>query len=52
MRVAIGLDAPGCAPVRGARYGGGAESLAVRLTVQDAANGAPAPTQSRSQTQS
>ncbi|WP_029029394.1 transglutaminase family protein [Salinarimonas rosea] len=52
VRVAIGLDAPGCAPVRGARYGGGAESLSVRLSVQDAASGAPAPTQSRSQSQS
>ncbi|WP_372425324.1 transglutaminase family protein [Salinarimonas chemoclinalis] len=52
VRVAIGLDAPGCAPVRGARYGGGTESLSVRLSVQDAAGGAPAPVQSRSQTQS
>lgn len=36
LRVAIGLDAPGCAPVRGARYGGGAEALSVRLNVTDA----------------
>ncbi|WP_349371426.1 transglutaminase family protein [Salinarimonas sp.] len=41
LRVAIGLDAPGCAPVRGARYGGGAEALSVRLSVTDARGGAP-----------
>ncbi|MGP9821566.1 transglutaminase family protein [Salinarimonas sp. NSM] len=55
VRVAIGLDAPGCTPVRGARYGGGAESLSVRLSVQDAADAAdvaPAAPQARSQTQS
>jgi hypothetical protein len=31
--VAIGLDYLGAAPVRGSRYGGGAEHLDVRLQV-------------------
>jgi transglutaminase-like putative cysteine protease len=35
VRVAIGLDYLGAAPVRGSRYGGGAETLDVRLTVED-----------------
>jgi len=35
VRVAIGLDAQGCAPVRGARYGGGDEALSVRLSITD-----------------
>ncbi len=33
VRVAIGLDYLGAAPVRGSRYGGGAEHLDVRLRV-------------------
>jgi transglutaminase-like putative cysteine protease len=33
VRVAVGLDYLGAAPVRGARTGGGAETLDVRLTV-------------------
>lgn len=33
VRVAIGLDYLGAAPVRGARYGGGGESLDVRIDV-------------------
>jgi transglutaminase-like putative cysteine protease len=33
VRVAIGLDALGAAPVRGVRYGPGAETLAVAITV-------------------
>lgn len=37
VRVAVGLDYLGAAPVRGTRYGGGAESLAVRLLVDQAA---------------
>lgn len=37
VRVAVGLDYLGAAPVRGARYGGGDESLAVRVVVQEAA---------------
>ncbi|MCL4802407.1 MAG: transglutaminase family protein [Burkholderiales bacterium] len=37
VRVAVGLDYLGAAPVRGARDGGGAESLAVRLLVDQAA---------------
>lgn len=37
VRVAVGLDYLGAAPVRGTRYGGGAESLAVHLLVDQAA---------------
>jgi transglutaminase-like putative cysteine protease len=33
IRVAVGLDYLGAAPVRGTRYGGGAETMAVRLLV-------------------
>jgi transglutaminase-like putative cysteine protease len=33
VRVAIGLDALGAAPVRGTRYGVGTETLAVAITV-------------------
>jgi len=33
VRVAIGLDYLGAAPIRGSRYGGGSESLDVKLTV-------------------
>jgi transglutaminase-like putative cysteine protease len=36
VRVAVGLDYLGAAPVRGTRYGGGAESMAVRLMVDQA----------------
>jgi transglutaminase-like putative cysteine protease len=36
IRVAIGLDYLGAAPVRGTRYGGGAESLAVTVLVDQA----------------
>ena len=37
VRVAIGLDHLGAAPVRGAHYGGGREALAVKLIVAQAA---------------
>lgn len=37
IRVAIGLDYLGAAPVRGAHYGGGRESAAVKLQVTQAA---------------
>jgi len=37
VRVAVGLDYLGAAPVRGARRGGGAESMAVRVVVDQAA---------------
>jgi transglutaminase-like putative cysteine protease len=37
VRVAVGLDYLGAAPVRGSRYGGGAEALAVALRVDQAA---------------
>jgi transglutaminase-like putative cysteine protease len=36
VRVAVGLDYLGAAPVRGTRYGGGAESMAVQLRVDQA----------------
>jgi transglutaminase-like putative cysteine protease len=37
VRVAMGLDQLGAAPVRGAHYGGGREALAVKLRVSQAA---------------
>jgi transglutaminase-like putative cysteine protease len=37
VRVAVGLDYLGAAPVRGARRGGGTESMAVRVLVDQAA---------------
>jgi transglutaminase-like putative cysteine protease len=36
VRVAVGLDYLGAAPVRGTRYGGGAETLAVTVVVDQA----------------
>ena len=36
VRVAVGLDYLGAAPVRGTRYGGGGESLSVKVVVHDA----------------
>lgn len=36
VRVAVGLDYLGAAPVRGARYGGGSETIEVRLRVERA----------------
>ncbi len=45
-RVAIGLDYLGAAPVRGTRYGGGAETLTVAVKVQQA--GRPGQWQSQS----
>lgn len=36
LRVAVGLDYLGAAPVRGARYGGGAEEMAIRVRVAQA----------------
>lgn len=35
LRVAVGLDYLGAAPIRGSRRGGGGESLTVRLRVED-----------------
>jgi len=35
LRVAVGLDYLGAAPIRGSRYGGGSESLAVHINVED-----------------
>jgi transglutaminase-like putative cysteine protease len=37
VRVAVGLDFLGAAPLRGARYGGGSESVAVRVVVREVA---------------
>jgi transglutaminase-like putative cysteine protease len=37
VRVAVGLDYLGAAPVRGTRYGGGVESMAVQVRVDQAA---------------
>ena len=48
VRVAIGLDYLGAAPVRGTRYGGGAETLTVAVKVEQAGRGG----QSQSQWQS
>ena len=45
-RVAVGLDYLGAAPVRGTRYGGGAEALTVRVRVEQA--GRPGQWQSQS----
>ena len=36
VRIAIGLDYLGAAPIRGSRWGGGGESMAVKLVVEDA----------------
>ena len=36
VRVAVGLDYLGAAPVRGTRYGGGGETLAVKVLVDQA----------------
>lgn len=49
VRVAIGLDYLGAAPVRGARYGGVGEELGVSVLVEDAQ---PKPNYRRWQTQS
>jgi transglutaminase-like putative cysteine protease len=37
VRVAVGLDYLGAAPVRGSRYGGGSEALGVTVRVNQAA---------------
>ncbi|MGY3290740.1 transglutaminase-like putative cysteine protease [Bradyrhizobium sp. LM3.6] len=50
VRVAIGLDYLGAAPVRGTRYGGGPETLAVAVKVEQA--GRSGQSQSQSQRQS
>jgi transglutaminase-like putative cysteine protease len=47
VRVAVGLDYLGAAPVRGTRYGGGAETLTVAVKVEQA--GRPGQSQSQSQ---
>ncbi len=51
LRVAVGLDYLDAAPVRGARRGGGTESLLVSVTTSDR-DAAPAKTQTQSQLQS
>jgi transglutaminase-like putative cysteine protease len=47
LRLAIGLDYLGAAPIRGSRYGGGNETLDVRLRVDNGQE----PTQTQTQTQ-
>jgi transglutaminase-like putative cysteine protease len=49
-RIAIGLDYLGAAPVRGTRYGGGLETLDVRVRVEQV--GRPGQSQTQSQSQS
>ena len=51
LRVAIGLDYLDAAPVRGARRGGGAETLIVSVKTQDASDTGQSPIQSQSQSQ-
>jgi transglutaminase-like putative cysteine protease len=41
VRVAVGLDYLGAAPVRGTRYGGAGEALSVRVVIEDAARTKP-----------
>ncbi|TVR07808.1 MAG: transglutaminase family protein [Salinarimonadaceae bacterium] len=41
VRVAIGLDYLGAAPIRGSRWGGGGERMDVRLSVENADRAAP-----------
>jgi transglutaminase-like putative cysteine protease len=52
VRVAIGLDYLGAAPVRGSRYGGGGETMTVRLNVEGAPAGKAGRVQSQRQVQS
>ena len=49
LRVAVGLDYLDAAPVRGARRGGGAETLMVSVKTQDSFGAAPAQQQGQSQ---
>lgn len=41
VRVACGLDYLGAAPIRGARYGGGSETMDVRIKIQEAVTPPP-----------
>ncbi|MFZ4690253.1 MAG: transglutaminase family protein [Polymorphobacter sp.] len=50
LRVAVGLDYLDAAPVRGARRGGGAETMVVSVTASDS-QARPKPAQSQSQVQ-
>jgi transglutaminase-like putative cysteine protease len=52
VRVAVGLDYLDAAPVRGARRGGGAETLEVTVTTRDRDGGTAAPSPSQTQSQS
>jgi len=47
VRVAIGLDYLGAAPVRGTRYGGGLETLEVKVRVEQAGRGGQSQSQSQ-----
>ena len=51
VRVAVGLDYLGAAPIRGSRTGGGSETLAVSLRVEDVRLRRRAETQAQSQSQ-
>ena len=51
VRVACGFDYLSCAPVRGARRGGGAEKLTVQLTVEETPEGGDSRRQQVTQTQ-
>ena len=48
-RIAIGLDYLGAAPVRGTRYGGGMETLTVKVIVDQAGRGGQSQSQSAEQ---
>jgi transglutaminase-like putative cysteine protease len=52
VRVAVGLDYLDAAPVRGARRGGGAETLEVTVTTRGRDGGAAAPSHAQIQSQS
>ena len=51
LRVAVGLDYLDAAPVRGARRGGGAETMVVSVTASDSAANRPSQSQNQSQGQ-
>jgi transglutaminase-like putative cysteine protease len=47
LRVAVGLDYLGAAPIRGSRYGGGSEKLAVHIKVENPPRPGPGMTQTQ-----
>ena len=52
VRVAVGLDYLGAAPVRGTRYGGGTETLSVGVRVEHSGRSGQSQSQSQNQSQS